>query len=66
MISRMWVTDAIPNEFLSVWVLMSDAPDDPVIGWWDGSEWWCFIEGHGPEPAPAHVLGWRNAFPPDN
>lgn len=66
MISRMWSRDTIPTPFLSVWIVMSDAPDDPVIGWWTGEEWYCFIEGHGPEPAPAYVLGWRNAFPPDN
>ena len=66
MIGRMWVRDVIPTEFLSVWIIMADAPDDPVIGWWDGCEWWTFVEGTGPRVAAAYVLGWRNAFPPDN
>jgi hypothetical protein len=52
------VRDSIPAADWPMWVVTEQEPESPAVGWWDGSDWWIFIDGHGAELHPETVTHW--------
>jgi hypothetical protein len=58
---RGWIAVAseLPASFWPMWVVTAQEPETPAVGWYDGCDWWIFIDGHGPECQPETVTRWQ-------
>lgn len=49
----------LPVAFWPMWVLTEQSPTSPAVGWWDGCDWWIFVDGHGAECSVETVIAWQ-------